>query len=70
MGFNTYDVVGCCPNETFVLEAANAMVSTGLRALGYEYLVIDCGWISKDREPNGSITWNPELFPRGIPWLS
>ena len=48
-------------------ENAQALVDTGLADLGYRYVTIDCGWGVEDRLPNGTITWNPQLFPQGFP---
>lgn len=35
MGWNTYNHFGCSPTEDLILDAAKAMVSSGLRDLGY-----------------------------------
>ncbi|KAL4768532.1 alpha-galactosidase D [Aspergillus nidulans var. acristatus] len=67
MGWNTYNQYNCFPNESIVHENARALVDTGLADLGYRYVTIDCGWGVEDRLPNGTITWNPELFPQGFP---
>ncbi|KAL4735441.1 alpha-galactosidase D [Aspergillus similis] len=67
MGWNTYNQYNCFPNESIVHENAQALVDTGLADLGYRYVTIDCGWGVEDRLPNGTITWNPELFPQGFP---
>ncbi|KAL4976033.1 alpha-galactosidase D [Aspergillus desertorum] len=67
MGWNTYNQYNCYPNESIVHENAQALVDTGLADLGYRYVTIDCGWGIEDRLPNGTLTWNPELFPQGFP---
>ncbi|KAL4985135.1 alpha-galactosidase D [Aspergillus falconensis] len=67
MGWNTYNQYNCFPNESIVHENAQALVDTGLADLGYRYVTIDCGWGVEDRLPNGTLTWNPKLFPQGFP---
>ena len=32
-------------------------------------MTTDCGWASKTRTTNDTITWNPALFPSGFPAL-
>jgi len=48
------------------MEAADAMVSTGLKDLGYEYVNIDDCWALKERSADGKIVPDPERFPDGI----
>nr|POE48862.1 putative alpha-galactosidase d [Quercus suber] len=70
MGFNTYNDVGCSPNETYVTSTINGLASKGFAALGYKYFQIDCGWQGYDRQSNGSITYDASVFPNGILPLS
>ncbi|RAH51250.1 putative alpha-galactosidase D [Aspergillus brunneoviolaceus CBS 621.78] len=69
MGWNTYNHYSCSPNETIVRSNAKALVDLGLDSLGYRYVTTDCGWSVADRLADGSLTWNPELFPQGFPAL-
>lgn len=32
-------------------------------------MTTDCGWTLPNRLANGSLTWNPALFPSGYPAL-
>lgn len=41
MGWNSWNRFGCDVNETLIRETADAMVTTGLAALGYEYVNVD-----------------------------
>nr|POE92400.1 putative alpha-galactosidase d [Quercus suber] len=70
MGFNTYNDVGCSPNESYVTSTIDGLASKGFQALGYKYFQIDCGWQGYDRQSNGSITYDASVFPHGIAPLS
>ncbi|MFC2128358.1 NPCBM/NEW2 domain-containing protein [Bacteroidota bacterium] len=53
-------------NEQLIKEIADAMVSSGMREAGYEYLVLDDGWMAKERSENGRLQADPEKFPNGM----
>jgi alpha-galactosidase len=42
------------------------MISSGMKDAGYRYIVIDDGWMTKERDQNGHIIVNAEKFPNGI----
>ena len=48
---------------------ADALVSTGLSKVGYEYVNIDDCW-QVERSPNGSINADPARFPGGMKALA
>ena len=66
MGFNTWNTFGNKIDEKMIMEIADALVETGLRDLGYNYLVIDDCWSKKRRDENGRLVPNPEKFPNGM----
>ncbi|MBR4727774.1 MAG: glycoside hydrolase family 27 protein [Clostridia bacterium] len=71
MGFNTWNTFGEDINETVIKETADAMVATGLRDAGYEYLVIDDCWSKRERDPEtGKIVPEPTKFPNGMKAVS
>lgn len=71
MGWNSWNTFGYKINETVVRETADALVSTGLKDYGYEYIVIDDCWSVRDRrDSNGDLIANPEKFPNGIKALA
>jgi alpha-galactosidase len=41
MGFSTWNTFGCDINETKILGVAEAMISSGLQDLGYNYINLD-----------------------------
>lgn len=65
MGWNTWNKFGCDINEDLIMQAADAMVESGMKDAGYEYIVIDDCWHG-DRDENGFIKENKERFPSGM----
>ena len=47
-------------------ESADAMVESGLKDAGYEYVVIDDCWSLKQRDEKGYLVPDPEKFPQGM----
>lgn len=69
MGWNSWNHFGCDINEAKVRAAADAMASSGLKAVGYQYIIIDDCW-QKDRDAAGFIRADPDKFPSGIKALA
>lgn len=69
MGWNSWNKFRCEINEQLVMEIADAMVASGMKDAGYEYVVIDDCW-QVDRDENGVLVPDPERFPSGIKALS
>ena len=57
-------------NESLIKGMADAIVSTGLRELGFTYIHIDAGALLHERGSSGELQVNRTLFPSGIPALS
>jgi alpha-galactosidase len=70
MGWNTWNTFGPDINEELVLQSADAMVETGLKDAGYEYIVIDDMWSLKERDKDGRWVPDPEKFPHGMKYLA
>jgi len=69
MGWNSWNKFACDVREDLVRKAAQAMVKTGMKDAGYQYIVIDDCWqISRDKE--GNILADPQRFPSGIKALA
>ena len=66
MGWNSWNTFGENISEALIRETADAMVETGLRDAGYEYLVIDDCWSLRERDENGSLVADPKKFPNGM----
>jgi alpha-galactosidase len=62
MGWNSWNCWGLSVDAGKVKQAADYMVSSGLRDHGWTYINIDDGWETDKRKPSGEITGN-EKFP-------
>lgn len=69
MGWNSWNKFACNIDEATVRRIADAMVSSGMKGAGYEFVVIDDCWHG-ERDENGFITADPKKFPSGIKALS
>jgi len=69
MGWNSWNKFACEVDETIIREVADAMVASGLKDAGYEYIVIDDCWHG-ERDSLGFITANSKHFPSGIKVLA
>lgn len=69
MGWMSWNAFGRDLDEAAVLGNADAMVSSGLCAAGYEYVCLDDHWHG-GRDANGTLQADPLRFPRGIAALA
>jgi len=69
MGWNSWNKFACNVNEQVVRDTADALVSSGMRDAGYQYVVIDDCW-QGPRDSNGFITADAQKFPSGIKALA
>jgi alpha-galactosidase len=53
-------------SERLVKSTADAMVYRGLRAAGYNYVVLDDCWMDLKRDSNGELQADRQRFPSGI----
>src|ERR1700682_514773 len=65
MGWNSWNKFGCNVDEKLIREVADALVTTGMKDAGYQYIVIDDCW-QIDRDANGNIIPDPKRFPAGM----
>lgn len=71
MGWNSWNWFGKEEiNEKLIKEVIDAMVSEGLVAAGYNYMVVDGGWRDEKLAPDGSLLPHPEKFPNGMKALA
>lgn len=52
------------------MEEADAMVASGMKEAGYEYINLDDCWMALERDKNGNLQADPERFPHGIKYLA
>jgi alpha-galactosidase len=70
MGWNSWNKFACDGiNERVIRETADAMVSSGMKDAGYEYIVIDDCW-QTGRDSSGNIIVDAKKFPSGIKALA
>ncbi|MEO5592392.1 MAG: glycoside hydrolase family 27 protein [Chitinophagaceae bacterium] len=66
MGWSSWNYFQCDElNEKVIKEMADAMVSSGMKDAGYQYINIDDCW-QIDRDTNGNILADSVKFPSGI----
>lgn len=70
MGWNSWNPFGAEVSEQLIKETADAMVLSGLKDAGYEYLVIDDIWQGGRDSLSGLLYPDPVRFPSGIKALS
>nr|AND01152.1 putative alpha-galactosidase/alpha-n-acetylgalactosaminidase [Linum usitatissimum] len=70
MGWNTYNHFHWNISEEIIRETADAMVSSGLAALGYQYINLDDAWAEHERDPQGNLVPDAATFPSGIKALA
>ncbi|XP_058097781.1 alpha-galactosidase 1-like isoform X6 [Magnolia sinica] len=70
MGWNSWNHFWCGINETIVRETADALVSTGLAKLGYQYVNLDDCWAELNRDSEGNFVARKSTFPSGIKALA
>jgi alpha-galactosidase len=69
MGWNSWNKFGCNVSDSLIREVADAMISSGMKDAGYQYVVIDDCWqVARDR--NGAIVPDPERFKGGMKALA
>lgn len=66
MGWNAYNCFGGRISEAKILGIADAMVNSGMKEAGYQYIIIDDGWMTRERDKNGHIIIDFVKFPHGI----
>lgn len=65
MGWNSWNKFGCNVSEKLIKEMADAIVSSGMKDAGYEYVVIDDCW-QTGRDEEGNIIVDKDHFPNGM----
>ena len=66
MGWSTWNVFKCDYTEVELRQVADALVASGLAAVGYTSFNIDDCWEAEERTADGQLTYNATKFPSGI----
>src|SRR5215469_10066854 len=69
MGWNTWNKFACNVSQELVRDMADAMVKSGMKDAGYQYIVIDDCW-QVLRDAKGNIVADAQRFPSGIKALA
>jgi alpha-galactosidase len=70
MGFNDWYQYRCSVTEDTAIANGQALVSSGLARLGYDYVNLDDCWMASTRAADGQLQADPTRFPHGIAWLA
>ncbi|MDR1974924.1 MAG: glycoside hydrolase family 27 protein [Bacteroidales bacterium] len=66
MGWNSWNTFSVNINEQLIKEMADIFVNLGLNSVGYEYILLDDGWMDMQRDKDGNLVPHPDKFPNGI----
>ncbi|WP_394828242.1 NPCBM/NEW2 domain-containing protein [Pendulispora albinea] len=67
MGWNSWNKFACKGiNETLIKQTADALVASGLAAVGYVNLTLDDCWSAAARDASGNLQADPVKFPGGM----
>jgi alpha-galactosidase len=70
MGWSSWNNYRTEVNEEDTRRTADAMVATGLKDAGYEYVDIDVGWFFNKRDADGNMIPDQKRFPSGMKALA
>jgi len=70
MGWSSWNAFGCAIDEKLIREMADAMVTSGMAAAGYEYVNVDDCWMAPERAADGRLQADPVRFPSGMAALA
>jgi alpha-galactosidase len=66
MGWNSWNTFSVNIDEKLVKGIADSFIKDGLKDAGYQYIVLDDGWMAKERDKNGNLIADPDKFPNGM----
>ena len=66
MGWNSWNTFQTKINEKLVMETADSIISCGMKDAGFNYIVLDDGWMAMERNKNGVLVPDPIKFPHGM----
>jgi alpha-galactosidase len=69
MGWNSWNAFACDIDESRIKAAADALVNSGMKDVGYQYVNVDDCWMN-GRDASGNIQYDKGKFPSGISGLA
>ncbi|KAH7355319.1 glycoside hydrolase superfamily [Rhexocercosporidium sp. MPI-PUGE-AT-0058] len=70
LGWNNWNALGCDVSEALLLDTAQILIDSGLRDVGYNYVVLDDCWASMARDTDDMLVADPIKFPNGMKYVS
>jgi Alpha galactosidase A/Alpha galactosidase C-terminal beta sandwich domain/Alpha-galactosidase, CBM13 domain len=67
MGWSSWNSFAVTVDSDIVVRQAKALVASGLKEVGYQYVNIDEGWWQGKRDKSGNITVDPKQWPALAP---
>ncbi|KAH7361077.1 melibiase [Rhexocercosporidium sp. MPI-PUGE-AT-0058] len=65
MGWNNWNALGCDVSESLLLDTSKTLIHSGLRDVGYSYVVLDDCW-SVGRDEKDFLKVDMQKFPSGM----
>lgn len=66
MGWNSWNTFQTNIDLPLLKGMVDTYISSGMKEAGYTYFVLDDGWMSMERDKNGSLVADPKKFPGGM----
>src|SRR4051812_26096748 len=66
MGWDDWNSFGCNVSEALIHQTADAIVASGMAALGYQYVIVDDCWFEPTRDGAGNLRGSASRFPSGM----
>jgi alpha-galactosidase len=70
MGWNSWNTFAENIDEDLVKGIADTMEKNGMKDAGYEYIVLDDCWMTRERDKAGNLVADPKKFPNGMKHLA
>jgi alpha-galactosidase len=69
MGWNSWNLIEADVSDTLIRQIADAIVKTGMKDAGYQYIIIDDYWVG-GRDATNHLFPDPKRFPNGMKALA
>ena len=69
MGWNNWNSLGCDVSQSLLLDTSKVLLSSGLKDVGYQYVVLDDCW-SDGRGEHGYLRIDESKFPSGMKFVA
>src|SRR6266540_4749039 len=70
MGWNPWNTFAGAINASVIRQQTDALVASGMKDAGYQYVNIDDGWWKGNRDAAGNITVDTTQWPGGMPAIA